>query len=917
MYLIQSCMANPALALPAVLPPGTYEAASGGRGPASPIVRQNTGPASPQYRQPTPVRGANWDVTTEAKNTSDRFFEQLDTQNRGYIEGDVAVPFMLQSQLDEGTLAAIWDLADIRKEGKLNKDEFAVAMHLINAKLAGRDPPATLPTSLVPPSLRNEPTQPPQTSAAKDLFDLFADEPIGPSFPSQAPPPPVQTVRSPIQSPQVRSPQIKSPQLQSPQVRSPQADLMGEEDQPIADNSAEIGNKRNQLENTNRGLDSMQKERPGLEKAATSGADELKELEGKLIAARSKHESESKAVAELKARVSEQKDKIQSVNMDYIAAQSDVSALQSERDELEQALLAGKEEVRDLNKRMKEIAEEKAGLLLLLEKLKKETRQQKGMVSIAKKQLATAEGGRDSVQGEIRALEATPEATEAAAVPLPSTPRALSPATSQRSNNPFDRFREGAKSPAGVLGAGALIGAAAGVVVAGAETLYEAAKDVVSPDEAKSEADQVHEFAEHVREPKQATDFDSAFAEYGQEGLPSGIPKSAIPYMRADERSASTQAVRGDSMPESPASTVPGVGESSLRNVADDSSDEDEGPEDVEAIKYRSDNTPILYPPVAQVEAPKSRRSAPPPPPRIVEELDPFGENSEAGEDPASATFDPSGAETVPATVHAQSDLFGASDVARNVPVPTGTAPRENDVFDTVQGVAVKSDSSRAAESAESRATPAGAPLAGETDALGSMQDDGAQSDPFDASLDHVKPETDPVGPAGGQTDPFGALQGTTQSDPFGLPLQGAPAPTKLGFDDDEFASMGQPKSTVEAPAAVGDAGKPEQVLPPGAAPAVKSGFDDDDFDFSDAPPVQMNVPPAPMNAKAPAKDDFDFDDEFEQPSNSDGSKSYEMVSPPSGGLAPPIPQTDAWGMQAPPTQPSSAFSFDDAFGEK
>ena len=73
------------------------------------------------------------------------------------------------------------DLADIRKQGKLNRDEFAVAMHLINNKLAGRDVPSTLPTSLVPPSLRGlqpaaqEVTQGP-SSATKDLFDLFSDD---------------------------------------------------------------------------------------------------------------------------------------------------------------------------------------------------------------------------------------------------------------------------------------------------------------------------------------------------------------------------------------------------------------------------------------------------------------------------------------------------------------------------------------------------------------------------------------------------------------------------------------------------------------------------------------------------------------------------------------------------------------------
>ena len=49
-----------------------------------------------------------WDVSPNAKATSDRFFAQLDAQNLGVIEGDVAVPFMLQSQLEEAILASIW-----------------------------------------------------------------------------------------------------------------------------------------------------------------------------------------------------------------------------------------------------------------------------------------------------------------------------------------------------------------------------------------------------------------------------------------------------------------------------------------------------------------------------------------------------------------------------------------------------------------------------------------------------------------------------------------------------------------------------------------------------------------------------------------------------------------------------------------
>lgn len=61
---------------------------------------------------------------------------------------------------------------------------FAVAMHLINQKLAGQDLPASLPNSLVPPSLRQEFGGGQQevldngpSSTTQDLFDLFSDEP--------------------------------------------------------------------------------------------------------------------------------------------------------------------------------------------------------------------------------------------------------------------------------------------------------------------------------------------------------------------------------------------------------------------------------------------------------------------------------------------------------------------------------------------------------------------------------------------------------------------------------------------------------------------------------------------------------------------------------------------------------------------
>ena len=74
------------------------------------------------------------------------------------------------------------NLADLNGNNCLTKDEFAVAMHLINRKTAGDEIPASLPPSLVPPSMRSKTTRssPPASLSPKQLA----------KFKSPPPPPP-------------------------------------------------------------------------------------------------------------------------------------------------------------------------------------------------------------------------------------------------------------------------------------------------------------------------------------------------------------------------------------------------------------------------------------------------------------------------------------------------------------------------------------------------------------------------------------------------------------------------------------------------------------------------------------------------------------------------------------------------------
>lgn len=159
MYFIQGLMSGKMSFIPSALPPGLYQQAGGvppisavgsgnsgsfspvgasfsqdrslihpqQTGQSLPLQPDNTGmsgqtrspalPARPITAQPfgsgpfAPISNGQvlpWDVSHSEKASSDKYFDGLDPQNRGFIEGDVAVPFMLDSKLPGEDLAQVW-----------------------------------------------------------------------------------------------------------------------------------------------------------------------------------------------------------------------------------------------------------------------------------------------------------------------------------------------------------------------------------------------------------------------------------------------------------------------------------------------------------------------------------------------------------------------------------------------------------------------------------------------------------------------------------------------------------------------------------------------------------------------------------------------------------------------------------------
>ena len=96
-----------------------------------------------------------WAITKEEKTRYDTMFRAWDGLGKGYIGGELAIEILGKSGLEKPDLERIWTLADNGNKGRLDLDEFAVAMHLIYRKLNGYPLPNKLPAELVPPSTRN------------------------------------------------------------------------------------------------------------------------------------------------------------------------------------------------------------------------------------------------------------------------------------------------------------------------------------------------------------------------------------------------------------------------------------------------------------------------------------------------------------------------------------------------------------------------------------------------------------------------------------------------------------------------------------------------------------------------------------------------------------------------------------------
>lgn len=485
MHLLASYRNGSMRALPPALPPGIYEAASrrgplrqmAGSRPTSGVTlvhqvpRQFSGagfPASsspeirPSYTQtqaPTPpIISGDWVVTPGDKDDFDQIFTKLDTLNRGFITGDQAVGFLSNSRLPEDTLAQIWDLADIKCEGCLNKDEFAVAMFLIRQQRNnkdGRDPlPQTLPSNLVPPSMRRGQAAPAQPSfpdfdstnnvatakpASEDLFgldDAFTKPPsqiaqstgdsvfYGSSPPAnkvspqitplpQPPKPfvPISSYGQTLMTPHSTGPSNSAGVFENRKTsqKSPfgTADLLGDNDpvvsKKLTQETMELANLSNQVSTLTSHMQEVKSKSVSTEEGLSKAQAQKRDFEVRLSQLRSAYEQEVLAVKALDERLASSRNEIKQLEQEFASVDTRYQDVQNQHQQLVGALEADQQENLRLKERIRQTNIELNELKPQLEKTRSELRHQKGLVTINKKQLSINESEREKLKGDLEA----------------------------------------------------------------------------------------------------------------------------------------------------------------------------------------------------------------------------------------------------------------------------------------------------------------------------------------------------------------------------------------------------------------------------------------------------------------------------------------------------------------------------------
>ncbi|KAM5248977.1 epidermal growth factor receptor substrate 15 isoform 3-T3 [Ctenodactylus gundi] len=291
---------------------------------------------------PTKAPLRQWVVSPAEKAKYDEIFLKTDKDKDGFVSGLEVREIFLKTGLPSALLAHIWALCDTKHSGKLSKDQFALAFHLINQKLIkGIDPPHILSPEMIPPSDR--------TSLQKNI--------IGSS--------PVADF-SAIKELDTLNNEIVDLQREKNNVEQ---DLKEKED-AVNQRTTEVQDLQDEVQRENANLQKLQAQKQQVQELLDELDEQKAQLEEQLKEVIKKCAEEVQLISSLKAEITNQESQISSYKEELAKAREELNRLQQETAELEESVESGKAQLEPLQQHLQDSQQEISSMQMRLMEMK-------------------------------------------------------------------------------------------------------------------------------------------------------------------------------------------------------------------------------------------------------------------------------------------------------------------------------------------------------------------------------------------------------------------------------------------------------------------------------------------------------------------------------------------------------------------
>ncbi|KAM8874573.1 epidermal growth factor receptor substrate 15 isoform 2-T2 [Spinachia spinachia] len=281
----------------------------------------STGRASPLHAVP---ESAFWVVSLADKTKYDELFSKTDADMDGLVSGPEVRDIFLKTGLPSATLARIWELCDIGDIGKLTREQFSLALHLINQRLTkGLEPPQSLSPEMIPPSDRQSVKQ----NAAQLAADFSAIKELD---------------------------SLSNEIFELQKEKSSVEEEIKEKEEAVRQRSTEVQDLQDGVAKESGELQKLQQHRQKVQDALEELDQQKGSLEEQLTFIRQQTNQETHLISSLQSEHEDQEQKISQFEEELVQAREELLALQEESRKLQEKVQAAQEQLTPLKESVRD-----------------------------------------------------------------------------------------------------------------------------------------------------------------------------------------------------------------------------------------------------------------------------------------------------------------------------------------------------------------------------------------------------------------------------------------------------------------------------------------------------------------------------------------------------------------------------------